>query len=282
MLKIQVAKDIGFCFGVDKAVQIAKDLLESGEKVYVTGELIHNEEEMRTLENLGLKTFDVNSNWPDLSDATVLIRAHGLPIDQLEKIQAHAKKLVNATCPVVLSLSESILAARKDGFEVLLYGHDKHDEVIFLKSVVGDLKVFDSEENLKYSTKKIALFSQTTMDADGFKEISKKVVENIEDLSTVMIKNSICKVTYQREREVKILASENDICLVIGGSNSSNTRKLFNIAKNINHKTYLVLNAADLEPEWFDSARSVGICSGTSTSMRIVNEIVERLGTFKN
>jgi 4-hydroxy-3-methylbut-2-enyl diphosphate reductase len=282
LLRIKVAKDIGFCFGVDKAVEIAKKLLEKGGNVYVTGELIHNEEEMKKLNQLGLKTFDVTSKWPDLSEATVLIRAHGVPVDQLEKIKAHAKKVVDATCPVVLSLSESILDAKKQGFEVLLYGHDKHDEVVFLKSVVNDLKVFDSPESLRYSTKKIALFSQTTMDADGFKEISKAIVENIEDLSSVMIKNSICNVTYQREREVKVLASENDVCLVIGGSKSSNTRKLFNIAKSINYKTYLVLNMADLKPEWFDAAESVGICSGTSTSMGIVDEIVERLRTFKN
>ncbi len=282
MLKIEVAKDIGFCFGVDKAVQIAKDLLANGENVYVTGELIHNEAEMKVLEELGLKTFDIASKWPDLSRATVLIRAHGVPIDQLEKMKSHAKKVVDATCPVVLSLSESILEARKAGFEVLLYGHDKHDEVVFLKSVVRDLKVFDYKENVRYSTKKIALFSQTTMDVDGFKEMSKSIVENIEDLSTVMIKNSICNVTYQREREVKKLASENDVCLVVGSNKSSNTRKLFNIAKNINYKTYLVLSTADLRPEWFDAADSVGICSGTSTSMRIIDEIVERLRTFKN
>ncbi len=199
MLKVQVAKDIGFCFGVDKAIQIAKDLLARGENVYVTGELI-----------------------------------------------------------------------------------DKHDEVVFLKSVVKDLKVFDSKENVKYDTKKIAVFSQTTMDTDGFREISKAIVEDIGNLSTVMIKNSICNVTYQREREVKRLASENDVCLVIGSDKSSNTKKLFNISKSINYKTYLVLSMVDLKPEWFDSARSVGICSGTSTSMRIVNEIVERLRMFKN
>lgn len=282
MLKVQVAKDIGFCFGVDKAIQIAKDLLARGENVYVTGELIHNEEEMKALEKLGLKTFNLTSKWPDLSDATVLIRAHGVPIDLLEKIKLNAKKVVDATCPVVLSLSESILAAQKAGFEVLLYGHDKHDEVVFLKSVVKDLKVFDSKENVKYDTKKIAVFSQTTMDTDGFREISKAIVEDIGNLSTVMIKNSICNVTYQREREVKRLASENDVCLVIGSDKSSNTKKLFNISKSINYKTYLVLSMVDLKPEWFDSARSVGICSGTSTSMRIVNEIVERLRMFKN
>jgi 4-hydroxy-3-methylbut-2-enyl diphosphate reductase len=174
LLRIKVAKDIGFCFGVDKAVEIAKDLLDKGEDVYVTGELIHNEEEMKKLNQLGLKTFDVTSKWPDLSEATVLIRAHGVPVDQLEKIKMHAKKVVDATCPVVLSLSESILDAKKQGFEVLLYGHDKHDEVVFLKSVVNDLKVFDSPESLRYSTKKIALFSQTTMDAErNFKSNSR-------------------------------------------------------------------------------------------------------------
>lgn len=282
LLKIRVAEEIGFCFGVDRAVKAAETLLKDGKHVYVTGDLIHNEEEMKKLEEAGLRSFDINSEWPDLSDAIVLIRAHGIPVEKLEEIKKCSKGVVNATCPVVSSLADSMLDAQKNGFEILLYGHESHDEVVYLKSVVKDLKIFDSVDLLSYSTKKIALFSQTTMDSGGFKAIVKKIAESIDELSVVMIRNSICNVTYEREEEVKTLARENDICMIIGGSKSSNTRKLFNIAKSINDKTYLVLNSAEIEPEWFVSAKSVGVCSGTSTSMKIVNEIVEKLRVFKN
>lgn len=279
---MRVAEEIGFCFGVDRAVRAAETLLKDGQHVYVTGDLIHNEEEMKKLEEAGLRSFDVDAEWPDLSDAIVLIRAHGVPVEKLEKIKKCSKGVVNATCPVVSSLADSILDAQKNGFEVLLYGHENHDEVVYLKSVVKDLKISDSVDIPGYSTKKIALFSQTTMDSEGFKIIAQKIVKNIDELSVVMIRNSICNVTYKREEEVRRLAQGNDVCLIIGGSKSSNTRKLFNIAKSINDKTYLVLNSAEIKPEWFVSVKSVGVCSGTSTSMEIVDGIVERLRVFEN
>ncbi len=280
MLEIKIANEIGFCFGVDRAVKITEEFLNKGESVYVTGDLIHNEEEMRKLEKMGLKTFKIDSEWPDLSSSVVVVRAHGIPIEQMKKLISIAKQVVNATCPVVSSVADSINRARKEGFEILLYGHEHHDEVTYLTSIVDEIKVFDSPDKINYSTKKIAIFSQTTMDMNGFKEVVKKISENMDELSIVMVENTICKVTYQREREVEELAKSQDVCLVVGGSKSSNTRKLFNIAKNLNGRTYLILNADDLKVEWFESVKSVGICSGTSTPRRIVDEIVKKLRTF--
>ncbi|BBJ28458.1 4-hydroxy-3-methylbut-2-enyl diphosphate reductase [Athalassotoga saccharophila] len=280
MLEITVANEIGFCFGVDKAVKITEEFLNKGENVYVTGDLIHNEEEMRKLERMGLRTLKLDSEWPDLSSSVVIVRAHGIPVDQMKKLLSKAKRVVNATCPVVSSVADSIKKAHDDGFEILLYGHEHHDEVTYLTSIVNGIKVFDSPDKISYSTKKIAIFSQTTMDMNGFKEVVKQISENMDELSIVMVENTICKVTYQREREVEELARSRDVCLVVGGSKSSNTKKLFNIAKNLNERTYLILNADDLRTEWFKSVKSVGICSGTSTPRRIVDEIVEKLRTF--
>ncbi|MGC8818756.1 MAG: 4-hydroxy-3-methylbut-2-enyl diphosphate reductase [Athalassotoga sp.] len=280
MLEITVANEIGFCFGVDRAVKITEEFLNKGENVYVTGDLIHNEEEMRKLEGMGLKTLRLDSEWPDLSSSVVIVRAHGIPVDQMKRLISSAKLVMNATCPVVFSVAESIKKAHDGGFEILLYGHEHHDEVTYLTSVVDGIKVFDSPDKMVYSTKKIAIFSQTTMDMNGFKEVVRKISENISELSVVMVENTICKVTYQREMEVGELARSKDVCLVVGGSKSSNTKKLFKIAKNLNERTYLILNADDLRTEWFESVKSVGICSGTSTPKRIIDEIVEKLRMF--
>lgn len=280
MLEIKIASEIGFCFGVDRAVKITEELLNNGEDVYVTGDLIHNEEEMSKLEKMGLKILKLDSEWPDLSSSVVIVRAHGIPMDQMKKLSTCAKKVVNATCPVVDSLADSILNAHKEGFEILLYGHANHDEVTYLTSIVNGIKVFDSPEQMNYLTKKIAIFSQTTMDMDGFKEVIKKISEDVDNLRVVMVHNSICKVTYQREMEVERLARSEDVCLVVGGSKSSNTKKLFKIGKSLNENTHLILNANDLKAEWFGSAKSVGICSGTSTPKGIIDEIIEKLRTF--
>jgi 4-hydroxy-3-methylbut-2-enyl diphosphate reductase len=282
LLKIEIAEEIGFCFGVDRAVKIVESLLYKGTKVYVTGELIHNADEMKRLTELGLCSIDINDEkWPDLSTATVVIRAHGIPIEVFERLKDEAQNVIDATCPVVITLSDSIKSAEENGFEIFLYGHEKHDEVQHLKSVVKQVKVVESYEEIKNVSKKIALFSQTTMDIDGFSKISGKLGEEVSKLSTLLIKNSICHVTLQREREVKRLAKSDDLCLIVGGKNSSNTKKLFDIAKKLNTRTYLVLDSAEINEKWFDSVQSVGICSGTSTPQRIINDIVERLRTFK-
>ncbi len=283
MLKIEVARDIGFCFGVKHAVEIVEKLLLSGEDVYVTGDLIHNENEMFRLRSIGLKSFDVFDEWPDISESTVVIRAHGVPLDILRELRKRAKKVVNATCRVVSAVGDLIKKEKAEGFEIFLYGREGHAEVEYLKSVVGDLKVLNQKNpNVAFSSEKIALFSQTTMGVDGFKETAKKFLDVGKNFSSFHVYNTICAVTLEREKEVKELARSNDLCLVVGGKKSSNTKKLYEIAKSLNENTYMILNVSEIDEKWFKSIESVGICSGTSTPMRIIDEIKKRLSEFKN
>ncbi len=283
MLRIEIAKDIGFCFGVKRAVDIVEELLSNGEDLYITGDLIHNEDEMLRLKSMGLKTLDVANEWPDISKSTVVIRAHGVPLGILKELQKRAKRVVNATCTVVSAVGELIKQEKNAGFEIFLYGRERHAEVEYLKSVVGDLKVINQEHpEFHFSSNKIALFSQTTMGIDGFKEISKKFLDDEKLFSSFHIHNTICAVTLEREREVKKLARSNDLCLIVGGKKSSNTKKLYEIAKSLNTNTHMILNVSEIDENWFDSIKSVGICSGTSTPTRVIDEIVKRLRKFKN
>ncbi len=283
MLKIEVAEDIGFCFGVKHAVEVVEELLLKGEDVYITGDLIHNEDEMLRLKSMGLKSFDVANKWPNISESTVVIRAHGVPLGILEELQKKAKRVVNATCTVVSAVGELIKKEKAEGFEIFLYGREGHAEVEYLKSVVGDLKVINQEHSkIDFYSSKIALFSQTTMGIDGFKEISKKFLNGEKLFSSFHIHNTICAVTLEREREVKELAKANDLCLIVGGKKSSNTKKLYEIAKSLNQNAHMILNVSEIDEKWFDSVESVGICSGTSTPARIIDGIVEWLSNLKN
>jgi 4-hydroxy-3-methylbut-2-enyl diphosphate reductase len=285
VLKINVSKNIGFCFGVEKAVKTAEELLGRNEEVYITGDLIHNEEEMARLEKMGLKTLDIKKDtWPNLSHSTVLIRAHGVPMPILSTLKRKARRVVNATCPVVNNVARLIKEEKDNGYEILLFGREGHAEVEYLKSCVDDVKVVNLEKMLKLTFKdqKIALFSQTTMDMDGFKKMAEYILEHMKSFSDLHIHNTICSVTVKREEEVKRLAKSSDVCIIVGGRKSSNTRKLFEIAKKMNENSYMILNANEVKEKWFTSAKNVGICSGTSTPQKAIEGVIERLKKFKN
>ncbi len=283
MLRIEMARNIGFCFGVERAVKTVESLLSTKEDVYVTGDLIHNEEEMARLEKMGLKSFDVNEKWPNLSNSTVVIRAHGIPVQILKSLEKNAKRVVDATCPVVSGVARLLQHERESGFEVFLYGREGHAEVEYLKSTVDRLKVLNWQNSkIFFSTGKIALFSQTTMDIDGFKKMAKAFLNSTDSFSTFHIHNTICSVTTEREEEVKSLSKTSDLCLIIGGRKSSNTKKLYEIAKRLNENAHMILNASEIQENWFNSVKSVGICSGTSTPSRTIESIVKRLRNFKN
>ena len=285
MLDIIISKTIGFCFGVERAVRMAEELLKKGEEVYITGDLIHNEEEMERLGNLGLKTLDINAgSWPDLSHSTVLIRAHGIPVPMRNKLKEKANKVVDATCPVVNNVAYLMSKEKENGYEIFLFGREGHAEVEYLKSCVDDVKVVNFEKifNSPIKAQKVALFSQTTMDTDGFKDMAKYFLDSMKSFSDFHIHNTICSVTVDRENEVKRLAATSDVCIVIGGKKSSNTKKLYEIAKNINKNSHMILNASEIKEEWIMSAKKVGICSGTSTPSKAIEGVVERLKKIKN
>ncbi|WP_456399394.1 4-hydroxy-3-methylbut-2-enyl diphosphate reductase [Mesoaciditoga sp.] len=285
MLNVNISKNIGFCFGVERAVKMAEELLDKNEKVYITGDLIHNEEEMNRLEMMGLRTLDIESKtWPDLSEAIVLIRAHGIPLSTREKLKKRAKKVVDATCPVVSNVAQLMKEEREKGYKIYLFGRKGHAEVEYLRSCVENVEVISltSLPALDKKVKKIALFSQTTMDVDGFQKAAGHFLNQLRSFSEFHIHNTICSVTVEREEEVKELARANDVCIVVGGKKSSNTRKLLEIAKKINKNSYLVLNSDEIKAEWFSSAKNVGICSGTSTPQQAIKGVMERLRKIKN
>ena len=284
MLKINLSKNIGFCFGVERAVKIAEELLNENKSVYITGDLIHNEEEMERLEKMGLKTLNINDDdWPDLSNSTVVIRAHGVPLHVLDKLRERANKVVNATCPVVSNVANLMRRERENGFEIVLFGREGHAEVEYLRSCVENVKVVSLEKNVpNVESQKIALFSQTTMDTEGFRKFAKHLLDSMKNFSDFHVHNTICSVTVEREEEVKRLAKSNDVCIVVGGRKSSNAKKLYEIAKALNENSYMILNANELKEKWFTSAKNVGICSGTSTPQRAIEGVVKRLKNFKN
>ncbi|MEJ5258215.1 MAG: bifunctional 4-hydroxy-3-methylbut-2-enyl diphosphate reductase/30S ribosomal protein S1 [Fervidobacterium sp.] len=263
----------GFCFGVERAVDNVIALLGKGEKLFTDGEIVHNKNVISHLRNLGLKLEPVE-------DGIFVIRAHGLPPKIAQEI-AKNHKILDLTCPIVLNVFKLAEKLNSQGFGIVVFGKSDHAEMIALKGHVQSAII--TKEPLKVDLKKIALLSQTTSPTDDFYTFVKEMKELNSDVE-ISVYNTICNVTTERENAAKRLSKICDLVIVVGGKNSSNTRKLYDIAS----KGTLTLHAEDLK-EFEEVLKSkvelesiisnenstIGVLSGTSTSQSDVNALVK-------
>jgi 4-hydroxy-3-methylbut-2-enyl diphosphate reductase len=261
-MQIKIAKGIGFCFGVEKAVNVTKELLKSGKKVFTDDDIVHNKQVMEELERLGL-SYDNGDIY--------LIRAHGLPKEKIEKIKKD-HRVVDLTCNIVYNLFKTVEVYENKGYQVVVYGKITHPEMIALKSYSKNAII--TMEPLVIKSDKIFVASQTTMSYKDFENFYNKL-KDISIYNEFKVFNSICNITHNREIEVEKLSKEVDLMIVVGGKHSSNTRKLFNIASQ--HTKAIHIETIDEIKEIPKGVDSVGIISGTSTPKEIVEEIAAGL-----
>lgn len=265
-MQIKVAKGIGFCFGVEKAVNETKELLKDGKKVFSDDDIVHNKQVMNELRKLGLSKEN---------GEIFLIRAHGLPKEEIKRIK-EKYEVRDLTCSIVYNLFEKVEEYEKRGYQVVVFGKENHPEMIALKSYSRNAII--TLEPLPVKSKKILVASQTTMSRREFEDFTEKIKE-LSDYEEFEVFNSICNVTYQRELEAEQLAKEVDLMIVVGGKHSSNTRKLYRIASKFTNTIHIETS------EELDSVSGgvdkVGIISGTSTPREIVEEIINRLKNIR-
>jgi len=272
--RVIFSKTLGFCWGVSRMVELIKKLLKNGEKVHTFGDVVHNDFVMNELKKMGLIVHDADDILSTRRiEGTVVIRAHGLPENEIEHLNAIADKVVDGTCPNVLRLFELGKRLENEGYRIYLFGRKDHPEVrAFLGHVAKATLI---EKDTEFSGDRIALLAQTTAAMDEFKKtIFSCINEVIKDVQEMRILNTICRETIVRENEVKELAKKCDAVLVIGGKKSSNTRKLYEIAKSENNNTYLITSPDEL-PE--NLVGKLGIASGTSTPIELIREIVRKI-----
>lgn len=275
-MEIKVAKKIGFCYGVDRAFTGVKTLAkESKEKVYIFGELVHNKEVIKRLSESGIEKIDNLSKLPnEYEKSTVVIRAHGIPRSEREQLNQF-KKVVDMTCPIVQSLVDYTNDIQLKGYYIVVYGKNNHPEMICLKGNVDEKKINITLEPYKLNTNKVCIISQTTVDNDSFKEFYMKMME-INNFSDIIIKNTICKETAFREEEAKKLSKWAECVIVIGGKNSSNTRKLYNISLENCKNTHYIENYTELT-ENIKKNKKVAILAGSSTPQWSIEAVVDFL-----
>ncbi len=279
-MKITLAKSAGFCFGVARAVRQAESYIEEGVNACTLGPLIHNPLFVKALEDRGVY---VAKDIPQVRDGyTLIIRTHGITKEQLQEIEESGIKYFDATCPFVKKIHKIVEKESAGGNKILIAGDPDHPEVIGIRSycktesfVFSDANELEAiRKNNSFSENdRFSLVSQTTFDSKEFKKcenFAKTLYTNLKIFDT------ICNATALRQEEAIALAGENDMMLVIGGRNSSNTEKLYKLCSEIT-KTYLIEEASELSGINFDKASSVGVTAGASTPDGIIKEVIRTM-----
>ena len=274
MKEVILAKSAGFCFGVQRAMDTV--YAEADKKnVYTYGPIIHNTEVVNELESKGVKAVNDISEIPEPEKSTVIIRSHGVSKAVYESIKNSGAKIVDATCPFVLKIHKIVKDASAEGDQIVIIGNEKHPEVEGImgwsETPVHVVDTVEKAEKLKLDkSKNVRVVSQTTFNYKKFQDIVEKIPKTRYD---IFVLNTICNATQERQVEAKEIASQVDVMLVIGGKNSSNTQKLYEICRRECNKTYYIQTLDDLNPECISSACNVGITAGASTPNNIIEEV---------
>ncbi len=280
-MKIILANKSGFCFGVKRAVQESENLVkEKKQKVITYGKLIHNDQEVERLKKNGIIPKDEIT---EIENESVIIRTHGVPKKDFDSLLESGNEIFDYTCPFVKKLQKYAEDYFHQGYKVIILGREDHPEIIGVKGwAENQALIIEGLDDLRELTfnedDKVCLLVQTAEKFERFFEVSeelKKIKEN------AVIINTICKATQERQEAVEELAPKVDVMVIIGGKESSNTKKLFQISKSINKNTYIIENAMDLDKKWFETAAIAGVSAGASTPDWIIEEVIKEMEEMK-
>lgn len=282
-MRIRLSKKIGFCFGVKRAVAMAEAALKSkAGRIYSLGSIIHNSE---VVEDLSRKGLEVIKDIGRIKGGVVIISSHGLSPKIMKKISARGAKVIDTTCPFVSNAQKFARRLGEEGYRIVIVGDAGHPEikalVDFVPQCSGPKKIFVARDMsgaraLKLSHHdKVGVISQTTQSTDNFLDVVKVVAEKRP--RELRVFNTICNDAGQRQVLAGMLAKAVEVMLIVGGKNSANTRRLFEVCKKVLKDSYLVETDKDLKRCWFSKKRLTGITSGASTPEWIVKKVVSKI-----
>lgn len=275
-IKINLAKSAGFCFGVKRALDIALKTSGQSAKVYMLGDIVHNEEVVRQVNKAGIKT--IKKLGPG-KGKILLIRAHGASLDTLQKAAYLGYKIVDATCPMVKHIHKIVQEMEAKGYQIIVIGDKKHDEV---QGIIGHLKteavVVDGLNTIPLRTiKKINKACVVVQSTQNLEKTLKIVVVLKQYIKELKFFNTICLPTRIKQEEIKRMPLQNDVMIIIGSRNSANTRRLYEISKSLNPRTYWINSKEQIKPDWFKDIKTVGVTAGASTPDSTTQEIISLL-----
>ena len=280
MKEVILAKSAGFCFGVKRAVDTVYE--QTGKKnVYTFGPIIHNEEVVKDLEKKGVFVINTMEELDDITEGTVIIRSHGVSSAVYEALQKKGVEIVDATCPFVLKIHNIVKQESANGKQIVIIGNEKHPEVEGImgwsKTQVHVVDTAEKAQNLQLDPQReVCIVSQTTFNYNKFQELVEIIMKKGYNIN---IRNTICNATEERQTEAREIAKRVDAMIVVGGSSSSNTRKLYEICKNECNATFYIQTLNDLDLNSLGMADCIGITAGASTPNNIIQEVYTNVRT---
>jgi (E)-4-hydroxy-3-methyl-but-2-enyl pyrophosphate reductase len=269
---IRLARHSGFCFGVKRAIQIALDAADNNQPIYTLGPLIHNPQSVENLRQHGILMAEKAE---DLHDSTVIIRSHGITLQERETLLQNGNTLIDATCPFVSRAQEYVSQLCAEGYPVIIMGDSRHPEVIAMLSYCsGEVRVVETPEDLPEKTwNKLGVLSQTTRKPEDLQALVSRLVPRVKELRLF---NTICTATSQRQSATTELAKNSDLMIVIGGRNSSNTKMLAALCSDYTDTVHIE-TAAEIGAETLSGKERIGITAGASTPDYLIVEVFNKI-----
>ena len=276
-MEVRLAKSAGFCFGVKKAMEKVYEQIENekGQKIYTYGPIIHNEEVVKELAAKGVEVIESLEELSTKEKGILIIRSHGVAKEVSDKMEQAGFTIIDATCPFVKRIHNIVQKESAEGKKIVIVGNPGHPEVEGIKGwcahkasiieTTAEAEAFEVYEN-----EKICIVSQTTFNYNKFKDIVEIFEKKGYDINVV---NTICNATQERQTEAEEIAAVADAMIVIGGTHSSNSKKLYEICKGECDNTHFIQTLDDLHLELPKSVRLVGITAGASTPNNIIEEV---------
>ena len=281
-MEVVVAKTAGFCFGVKRAVDTVYEQIETGKAVHTYGPIVHNEEVVKDLEEKGVKVIENRQELEQMdresiqpNNGTVIIRAHGVSEEVYQLLEEKKLECIDATCPFVKKIHRIVQRHSKEGCHIVIIGNGAHPEVEGIRGwAQAPVTVVETQEQAQNFVakegEKLCIVAQTTFNYKKFQDL----VEIFEKKGyDIIVANTICNATKERQEEALELAAKADVMIVIGGTHSSNTRKLYELCKSRCESTYYIQTLADLKLDLPNSVELVGITAGASTPNKIIEEV---------
>ena len=273
-VKINLAKTAGFCFGVRRAIKMALKTSQTNTDVQMLGDIVHNEHVVKEINEAGIR---VAESMEAIQGGTLLLRAHGAVPEVYEKAQAKNLQVVDATCPLVTEIHKAARDLEIEGYRLVVIGDHNHDEVIGICAQVENAVVFAHPSEVATFNdcfRKVGVVVQSTQDIDNVRQIVYELLLKCQEMKFI---NTICKPTTDHQEEIRRMPRENDVMIIVGSFTSANTKRLTEISRELNPRTYQVQSAEDIQGAWLAGAKNIGVSAGASTPDRIIDSVVERI-----
>ncbi len=275
-MEIKKAKELGFCFGVRRAIKMIETELSAGESLATLGAIVHNSTVVNELAARGARpVYDLS----EVREKVVAITAHGAPKEIFLQLEGRGLKIIDTTCPIVRKAQQRAAELTVGGFTVVIYGEESHPEVKGILSWTNGKGITSMSADMKLPVveQKIALIAQTTIRQECFTDFACQLICRYNNRIESKVIDTTCPEASRRYNEAEELAKMTDVMIVIGSHSSANTRNLAKTASMTNDATYHIDQAGEINPAWLQGVQRLGITAGTSTPDRLINEVINTI-----